>query len=119
MGYGAFGGILGEFRVGEDIAVALDAIAGDAAQVSAISVAMKPALVGDNRLMLDDAAAGIVLAAAPQAAPGAGWTIALPGAQSAQLEPGLYGIDARLTVAGGIVITEQTAFISLTRAAVA
>ena len=52
-------------------------------------------------------------------APGAGWTIALPGAQSAQLEPGLYGIDARLTVAGGIVITEQTAFISLTRAAVA
>ena len=110
-------GILGEFRVGEDIAIALDAIAGDAAQVSAISVAMKPALVGDNRLMLDDAAAPIALSAAPQAVPGTGWTISLSGAQTALLEPGLYGIDARLTVAGGIVITEQTAFVSLTRAA--
>ena len=110
-------GILGEFRVGEDIAIALDAIAGDAAQVSAISVAMKPALVGDNRLMLDDDAVAIGLTASSQTAPAAGWTIALPGAQTALLEPGLYGIDARLTVAGGIVITEQSAFVSLTRAA--
>ena len=110
-------GILGEFRVGEDIAIALDAIAGDAAQVSAISVAMKPALVGDNRLMLDDDGVAIGLTASSQTAPAAGWTIALPGAQTALLEPGLYGIDARLTVAGGIVITEQSAFVSLTRAA--
>jgi hypothetical protein len=112
-------GILGEFRVGEDIAIALDAIAGDTAQVGSISVAMKPALVGDNRLMLDDAAAPIALSASPQAAPATGWTITLAGALSAGLEPGLYGIDARLTVAGGIVITEQTAFVSLTRAALA
>ena len=112
-------GILGEFRIGEDIVIALDAIAGDPAAVTAISVAMKPALVGDNRLMLDDEATAIPLSAAPQAAPGAGWTIALAGAQTALLEPGLYGIDARLTVAGGVVITEQTAFVSLTRAALA
>ena len=112
-------GILGEFRIGEDIAIALDAIAGDTAAVTAIGVGMKPALVGDNRLMLDDEAAAIPLSAAPQAVAGAGWTIALSGAQSAALEPGLYGIDARLTVAGGVVITEQTAFISLTRAALA
>ena len=112
-------GILGEFRIGEDIAIALDAIAGDTAAVTAIGVAMKPALVGDNRLMLDDEAAAIPLTAAPQAVAGAGWTIALPGAQSAALEPGLYGIDARLIVAGGVVITEQTAFVSLTRAALA
>jgi hypothetical protein len=69
--------------------------------------------------LLDDDAAAIVLAAAPQADAGAGWTISLADAQSAPLAPGLYGIDARLTVAGGIVITEQTAFISLTRAALA
>ena len=110
-------GILGEFRVGEDIAIALDAVTGSTAAVTAISVAMKPALVGDNRLVLDDAAVAIGLTASSQAAPAAGWTIALPGPQTALLEPGLYGIDARLTVAGGIVITEQTAFISLTRAA--
>ena len=112
-------GILGEFRVGEDIAIALDAIAGDTVAVSAITVAMKPALVGDNRLMLDDEATAIPLSTAPQAVAGAGWTILLSGAQSAALEPGLYGIDARLTVAGGVVITEQTAFVSLTRAALA
>lgn len=112
-------GILGEFRVGEDIAIALDAIAGDTAAVSAIVAKMKPALVGDNRLMLDDAATAIPLSATPQAIAGAGWTIALAGTQTALLEPGLYGIDARLTVAGGVVITEQTAFIGLTRAALA
>ena len=112
-------GILGEFRIGEDIAIALDAIVGDTAAVSAITVAMKPALVGDNRLMLNDETTAIPLSAAPQAVAGAGWTIALAGAQTALLEPGLYGIDARLTVAGGVVITEQTAFVSLTRAALA
>ena len=111
--------ILGEFRVGEDIAVALDAVSGDTVQVTAISVAMKPALVADNRLTLDDAEPAIALSVSPQAAAGAGWTIALAGAQSAALAPGLYGIDARLTIAGGVVITEQSAFISLTRAAVA
>ena len=112
-------GVLGEFRVSEDIGLALDVTAGDFAQVTAIAVAMKPALVADNRLTLDDAEQAIVLSAAPQAVAWAGWTIALPGAQSALLAPGLYGIDARLTIAGGVVITEQTAFISLTRAAVA
>ena len=112
-------GILGEFRVGEDIVIALDAIAGNSAAVAAISVAMKPARVGDNRLMLDDAATASGLTATPQAVPGAGWTIALAGAQTALLEPGLYGIDARLTIAGGVVITEQSAFIGLTRAALA
>ena len=112
-------GILGEFRIGEDIAIALDATAGDPAQVTAIAVAMKPALVADNRLTLDDAEQAIVLAAAPQSVAGAGWTISLAGAQSALLAPGLYGIDARLTVAGGVAITEQSAFISLTRAALA
>ena len=112
-------GILGEFRIGEDIAIALDAVTGSAATVSALSVAMKPGLVGDNRLVLDDGAAAVGLTAMPQSVPAAGWTITLPGAQSAALKPGLYGIDARLTIAGGIVITEQTAFISLTRAALA
>ena len=112
-------GILGEFRVGEDIAIALDATAGDVAQVTAIAVAMKPALVADNRLTLDDGGEAIVLSTASQAVAGAGWTISLPGAQSALLAPGLYGIDARLTIADGVAITDQTAFISLTRAAVA
>ena len=35
-------GILGEFRIGEDIAIALDAVSGSATAVTAIRVAMKP-----------------------------------------------------------------------------
>lgn len=111
--------ILGEFRIGEDIAIALDAVGGDTALVTGIIAKMKPALIGDNRLTLDDAAAAIALTVAPQSVPTAGWTISLSGAQSAALEPGLYGIDARLSVAGGVIITEQSGFVSLSRAALA
>jgi hypothetical protein len=110
-------GIIGEFRVGEDIAVALDATAGDPTTVSAISARMKPAKVLGNRLMLDDNASGIALAVTAQGL--AGWLISLDHTASANLAPGIYGIDARLTVADGIEMTEQTAYVSVTRAAVA
>jgi len=110
-------GIIGEFRVGEDIAVALDATAGDPTTVSAISARMKPAKVLGNRLVLDDSASAITLTVTAQGL--TGWLIALDHTGSASLSPGIYGIDAKLTVASGIEMTDQTAFISLTRAAVA
>lgn len=110
-------GIIGEFRVGEDIAVALDAAAGDPTPVSAISAMMKPAKVLGNRLVLDDSTSSITLAVTAQGL--TGWLIALDHTASATLSPGIYGIDAKLTIAGGVEITEQTAFVSLTRAAVA
>jgi hypothetical protein len=109
-------GIIGTFRIGEDISVALDAIAGDPATVSAISARMKPAKASGNRLVLDDSAAPITLTVASQGA--AGWLVSLSNAASAALAPGIYGIDARLTVTGGVEMTEQTAYIALTRAAV-
>ncbi|MGE3690245.1 MAG: hypothetical protein AB7F98_02555 [Novosphingobium sp.] len=110
-------GIIGEFRLGEDIAVALDATAGDPASVSAISAKMKPAKVLGNRLALDDNASPVDLNGT--AAGAEGWLISLDHTASASLAPGIYGIDARLTIAGGVEITEQTAFIALSRAAVA
>ncbi len=110
-------GIIGEFRVGEDIAVALDAAVGDPTTVSAISARMKPAKVLGNRLSLDDNAAAIDLAVTVQGP--AGWLISLDHTASASLAPGIYGIDAKLIVAGGVEMTEQTAFVSVTRAAVA
>lgn len=112
-------GIIGTFRIGEDLVVALDATSGDTSTVSAISAQMKPALVSANRLALDDAASPIALAVAPQSPAGAGWTISIGNAQTALLEPGIYGIDARLTLASSVEITDQSAFISLSRAAVA
>jgi len=110
-------GIIGTFRIGEDLAVALDAAAGDTAEVTAISARMKPAEVLGNRLVVDHDAAGIALAVASRGSDG--WTLSLAAAQTAALAPGLYGIDARLTFAGAVEITEQTAFIALSQAAVA
>jgi hypothetical protein len=110
-------GIIGEFRVGEDIAVALDAAAGDPTTVSAISASMKPAKVMGNRLVLDDSASAISLSVAAQGS--TGWLVSLGHTATVALIPGIYGIDAKLTIAGGIEITDQTAFVSVTRAALA
>ncbi len=110
-------GIIGTFRIGEDIAVALDATSGDPATVTAITARMKPAKAAGNRIVLDDSASGIDMTVAAQGA--AGWTISLGNAATASLAAGLYGIDARLTVAGAVEMTDQTAFIALTKAAVA
>lgn len=110
-------GIIGSFRIGEDIAVALDAVAGDPATVTAISAKMKPAKVSANRFVLDDNSTGISMTVTAQGA--AGWLVSLANATTVGLAVGIYGIDAKLTIAGGIEMTEQSGFISLSRAAVA
>lgn len=110
-------GIIGSFRLGEDIAVALDAVEGDLAAVTAITAKMKPAKVTTNRIVLDDQATAIILNVAVRGT--AGWVISMSSSATAALEPGVYGIDARLTFAGAIEMTEQSGFIALTRAAVA
>ncbi len=110
--------VIGEFRIGEEIALALDATVGDPATVTAITAKMKPAKVSGNRIVLEDSASGTDMLVASQAG-AAGWTLSLGHTASASLSPGLYGIDARLTLSGAVEMTEQTAFISLTRAAVA
>ncbi len=110
-------GIIGEFRIGEDVSVALEATAGDPATVTAIAAKMKPAKVSGNRIVLDDTAPGIDMAVISLGA--AGWLVSLGNIVTASLTPGLYGIDARLTFASAVEITDQTGFIALTRAAVA
>lgn len=110
-------GTIGTFRIGEDIAVALDAIEGDTTLVTAIIARMKPAKVVANRLVLDDAAAGLAMAATSQGP--SGWIVSLPAAETAALAAGVYGIDARLSLSGAVEMTEQSGFISLSQAAVA
>lgn len=112
-------GIIGEFRIGEDIAVALDAVSGSTAAVTAMSAAMKPAVVAASRLAIDEAASPIILIVAAQSPASAGWTISLSAAQSALLSAGVYGIDARIETGSGVEITDQSAFIGLSRAALA
>ena len=110
-------GIIGSFRIGEDVSVALDALTGDPATVTAITAKMKPAKVAANRIVLDDSATGISMAVIPQGS--AGWLVSLAHTATTGLAAGVYGIDARLTFAGGVEMTEQTGYIALTQAAVA
>ena len=110
-------GIIGSFRIGEDVSVALDALTGDPATITAISARMKPAKVTANRLVLDDSASAITMQVAAQGAEG--WVVALSHTATAGLAPGIYGIDARLTIGGAVEMTEQTGFIAMTQAAVA
>lgn len=107
--------IIGAFRVGEDLTIALDAAAGDPGEVTGVTAGMKPAKSAGNRMVLDDAAAAMALTVASRGAEG--WTLSMPAAATAALEPGLYGIDARLALSGAVEITERTAFVALSRGA--
>ena len=99
------------YQRGETISLALDAITGDAAQVTAISAAMKPVPPGRT-----EAPASAPFAASftvtPRLALGnepAGWTLTIPALVSASLSPGAYVADARLEVAGGVIVTDSVA----------
>lgn len=112
--------IIGSFRVGEDIAVALDAVSGDPADVTTITAKMRRS-TSSTAFSPDPRSPAINLVVTPRPAAGefpAGWNVSLAAAQSANLRPGVYGIDAKVTDADGVIdLTDQTALIRLTEAA--
>lgn len=97
------------FQRGETIMLALDAVAGDPAAVTAMTAHMKA--VPPGRTCVDAttpvAAAFSISSRAAQGAIPAGWTLTIDAAASAGLAAGSYLADARLQVAGGVVITES------------
>jgi hypothetical protein len=99
------------FQRGETITLALDAVTGDPADVSAISAAMKPVPPGRTEASAD-APFAASFNVTPRSASGdipAGWTLSLPALVSASLTPGAYVADARLEVAGGVIVTDSIA----------
>ena len=97
------------FQRGETISLALDAVSGDPASVGAIAAQLKALPPGRSNV-----AAGAPVAASfvivPRAAMldlPAGWTLTLNAATSATLAAGFYVADALITVAGGVIITDQ------------
>lgn len=99
------------FQRGETIQLALDAVAGDRAAVSAVTAHMKavpPGRSGVDATTPVAAAFSISPRAAQDAVP-AGWTLTIDAATSAGLAAGSYIADARLQVAGGVVITDGVA----------
>jgi hypothetical protein len=112
--------LLGTFRIGEDITIALDAVSGDPATVSTITATMLRVKTM-NGPEFDADAYPVTVTVAPRVAAGdipAGWNLTVPASISAGLAVGIYGIDAKLTGSGGSIdITDTTAFVSLTAAA--
>jgi hypothetical protein len=108
------------FRVGEDISVGIIV---DPAALGAIELVRAWMQRSDNlaRFVPFPGAAVIAMNAAPRAASGAigpGWNFTLAAAQSRNLVPGTYGIDAQVIFAeGGEELSEATLLIDLTRAA--
>ena len=97
------------YQRGETVSLALDVLSGDPASVAAIMAQLKA--VAPGRLSV---VAGAPVAAnftiTPRAAVDdlpAGWTLTIPASVSAALDAGFYAADARLEVAGGVIITEQ------------
>jgi len=116
--------VLGTFRIGEDIVIALDAVAGDVADVATITAAIlpgRPGLAG-SVFQPKPNSPPIPMTVTARAAEGdfpSGWNLTLQAAASAQLVPGLYAIDAKLTAAtGSIDITDVSAVIIVNQAAV-
>ncbi len=99
------------FQRGETLSLALDALAGDPLAVSAIGASVKAVAPGRTGVSAVAPVAAVFDIAA-RAASGdipAGWTLTIPAAVSATLAAGSYLADARLVIAGGVVITDSVA----------
>ncbi len=112
--------ILGTFRIGEDLAIALDATADIVAASSAVTAFIQPSRAGDvdfipmpgsTRLEMTVTERPVAVGDIP-----AGWTLSLTAEQTTSLDAEVYGIDARIEFDDAVEITEQTAFVQLTRA---
>jgi hypothetical protein len=99
------------FQRGETISLALDAVSGDISSVSAITADLKAVSPGRTTVAASTPVAAR-FAVSSRAASGdsaGGWMLTIDAATSVALTPGAYLADARLAVAGGIVITEPVA----------
>ena len=97
------------YQRGETMSLALDAVTGDPALVKAISAAMKAVPPGRSEAPATApmAASFAVTARLAMGSDPAGWTLTIPAIVSASLSPGAYIADARLEVAGGVIVTES------------
>lgn len=99
------------FQRGETISLALDAVTGDPLSITAIDAAMKNVPPGRTGVP-DGAPVAAIFSIVPRAAQGdlpPGWTLTVDASASALLAPGSYLADARLQVAGGVIVTDPVA----------
>lgn len=94
------------FTRGETVVLALDALAGDPQTVSAISAKLRAMSPGRTTISPSAPVAGTFTVSARAANGGvpAGWDLVL---STGSLAAGRYGADARLEIAGGVIITDM------------
>lgn len=99
------------YQRGETIALALDAVSGDPLNVSAITAQLKAVPPGRTTIAATTpiAASFSVSSRTVQGDVPAGWTLTIDAATSATLAAGAYLADAKLIVAGGVMITDTVA----------
>lgn len=99
------------FQRGETISLALDALSGDPASVTAIAAKLKAVPPGRTTAPASApiAASFTITNRAASGAELAGWTLTVAAATSATLTPGAYLADARLSVGAGVIVTESVA----------
>ena len=113
--------LVGTYRIGEDIALALDAVEGDAADIVTITAFMVAGLGPTRPFVRDPSKPRIPMMVASRPATAefpAGWNVILPAAQTRGLKEGIYQIDAKLIASGGSTnITDTSALVRLTASA--
>lgn len=99
------------FQRGETISLALDAVTGDPLSVTAIDAVLKPVSPGRTGAS-DSAPVAAIFSISPRPATDdipPGWILSIAAEMSATLSAGAYLADARLEVAGGVIVTEPVA----------
>jgi hypothetical protein len=97
------------FQRGETIVLAIDTVTGDPQSVSAITACIKAVAPGRTSASADTsvAAAFVITQRAAVGDMPPGWNLTIDAGTSALLKSGHYLADARLVVAGGVIITES------------
>lgn len=99
------------FQRGETLSLALDAVSGEPASVTALTAHLKALPAGRTSVPADApvAAAFTIISRAAAGDIPAGWTLTIAAPASAALPAGAYLADARLEVAGGVIVTDPVA----------
>lgn len=105
--------MLGTFRIGEDMTIALDTVRGVAADVTNV-VARIAAAYRENGPLKGAAQALTVTERDATDDYPAGWIVTMPAADTADLTPGVYAIDVQAELDGAIEITAQTSYVRFT-----
>lgn len=107
--------MLDTFRIGEDMVLVLEATRGDVADVAELTAQIALAY-RENGPLKGPASAMTVEDRAAEGSVRAGWFVSLTAAQTEDMTPGIYAIDAMAVLEDtGVEMTAQTTYVQLVR----